>query len=54
VSANRTAIALKDYRRFYAGEIAELTALRAPALDAHEVEVTRWLHGKDFCFSGQS
>jgi len=32
VSANRTAIALEDYRRFYAEEIAAVTALRSPAL----------------------
>jgi protein-L-isoaspartate(D-aspartate) O-methyltransferase len=32
VSANRTAIALDDYRRFYAEEIAAVTALRSPAL----------------------
>jgi protein-L-isoaspartate(D-aspartate) O-methyltransferase len=32
VSANCTAIALEDYRRFYAEEIAAVTALRSPAL----------------------
>jgi protein-L-isoaspartate(D-aspartate) O-methyltransferase len=32
VSANSTAIALEDYRRFYAEEIAAVTALRSPAL----------------------
>jgi protein-L-isoaspartate(D-aspartate) O-methyltransferase len=32
VSANRTAIALDDYRRFYAEEIAAVTALRSHAL----------------------
>ncbi len=32
MSANRTAIALEDYRRFYAEEIAAVTALRSAAL----------------------